>query len=113
MNNNTNTDLTFLECIDHIEDIMSVDIDDDQQETLTKQVESSLPGSNVNDLMWFPDSWFNDAEMAEVDLSSREIVEYLMVFTGKRLVGAEQISLPKLPSSMDGIVPRTIGHFGG
>ena len=92
-------DLTYHEVVDHINWIRDPDVEDDSQVYYLNLVDSSLPGADVSDLIFWPNHWFKDEEMLDVDLSDQEIAGYLMAWTGKRLVGAELIELPIIPTS--------------
>lgn len=97
-------DLKFEELVEMIEVISDPDTDEETGGYFEGVIELTLPGARVADLILFPDDWFQDKTMVDVDLSSEEIAAYLLAATGKRLAGSEEITLPKIPASrrMDG-----------
>ncbi|HBA8000357.1 TPA: hypothetical protein J1021_004701, partial [Escherichia coli] len=48
---------------------------------------------NPSDLIFWPDEWFQDPDMLDVELSVEEIACYLMVRSGRQLVDAPEIDL--------------------
>lgn len=91
--------LTFEELVEMIDVISDPDTDEETGGYYEQTIELTLPGSNVADLILWPDDWFQDDAMAQVDLSPAEIASYLLAWTGKQLKGSENITLPKIPQS--------------
>lgn len=55
---------------------------------------------NPSDLIFWPDEWFQDPDMLDVELSVEEIACYLMVRSGRQLVDAPEIDLKyQIPKS--------------
>lgn len=55
---------------------------------------------NPSDLIFWPDEWFQDPDMLDVELSVEEIACYLMVRSGRQLVDAPEIDLKyQIPQS--------------
>ena len=101
-------DLSHLECVEHVEWILDPHTEDDALVYYLNLVDSTFPGGNVSDLIFHPDSWFKDDKMLDVNLTPEVIIGYLMAYTKKRLIGAEGVSIPDLPSSMDDVPPAVI-----
>ena len=67
-------------------------------------LEAQFPGSNMNDLLSWPDEWFGDASLfrdangafkPESELSSDQILAYAMAKSGRKLPGApKDVALP-------------------
>ncbi len=56
--------------------------------------------SNPSDLIFWPDDWFQDPDMLDVELSTEEIAGYLMVRSGRLLADAPKIDLKyQIPKS--------------
>jgi len=92
-------DLTYEELVEMIDDISDPDTDEETGSYYEGIIERTLPGANVADLILWPDDWFEDEAMAEVDLSPGDIANYILAWTGKRLPGSEKITLPEIPAS--------------
>jgi hypothetical protein len=63
-------------------------------------LEAQFPGSNLNDLIYWPDEWFGDASLfrdangafkPESSLSSDQILGYAMMKSGRKLPGAPRM----------------------
>ena len=89
------TDLTYQEAVDYLERILDPATEDDFRIYFLNLLDSTFPGAEVSDLIYWPDYWFNDEDMLHVELSNETIVQYLMAWTGKRLIGAGKVELPK------------------
>ena len=72
-------------------------------------LEAQFPGSNMNNLIYWPDEWFDDSSLfrdangafkPESDLSNDQILAYAMAKSGRELPGAPK-DVP-LPFSMPG-----------
>ena len=101
-------DLTYEEALQHILWIQDPEVEDDMQIYFIGLVDSTFPGADVDDLIFWPNVWFRDEEWEEAVMSNKEIVQYLMAWTGKTLVGAEGIELPDIPDSKRNDVPPAI-----
>lgn len=49
--------------------------------------------SNPSDLIFWPNDWFQDPDMLDVELSTEEIAGYLMARSGRQLIDAPEIDL--------------------
>lgn len=104
----SSVDLSFQEVVDHIGWILDPDTEEDLRIDYLNLVDSTFPGGDVSDIIFHPDSWFNDEKMRHADLTEEELTLYLMAWTGKRLVGAEVMDLPSIPESKSGDPPAVI-----
>lgn len=101
-------DLTYAELVDMIEAISDPTTDDELSEVYVQTIEHTMPGAYVTDLIFWPNDWFLDEDMLDVDLASAEIAAYLMAWTDIRLPGSENIQLPEIPESKASGPPRVI-----
>lgn len=73
-------------------------------------LEAQFPGSNINDLIYWPDEWFGDASLfrdangafnPEAELSADQILAYAMAKSGRKLPGVpKDVALPfPMPSA--------------
>ena len=92
-------DLTYLQLIDMIEVIADPESEEEIIAYYASIIDYTLPGSEVSDLILWPEEWFQDKKMREIDLSSQEIANYLLAWTQKQLPGSEKITLPIIPDS--------------
>ncbi len=101
-------DLTYQDVVNHISWIRDPLTEEDAQIYYIGLIDSTFPGSNVDDLIFWPNHWFKDDGMLQVELSDEEVVRYLMAWTGKRLVGAESLELPPIPATKADTPPPVI-----
>ncbi|MDQ8192497.1 hypothetical protein [Roseibacillus persicicus] len=92
-------DLRYEELVAMIEAIGDPDIDEDLGFYYIELIELNLPGAEVSDLIFWPQEWFQDKAMREVDMEADEIANYILSWTGKHLPGAEAVELPEIPKS--------------
>ncbi|EKM5063873.1 hypothetical protein PUZ93_000862 [Cronobacter turicensis] len=85
-------DFTWAELIQTITFICECEGKESEQDFAISLLESNFDG-NPSDLIFWPDSWFQDPEMSEVDLSAEEIAGYLMARSGRHLADAPEIVL--------------------
>ena len=93
-------DLTYTELVEMIEIISEPETEEELGDFYARLIECTLPGANVMELIFWPNEWFQDGHDTEFDLSSSEMANYVMAWTGKRLLGAEAIELPEIPDSL-------------
>ena len=87
------------ELVAMIEFISDPDADEEVSEYYGELIECSLPGADVAELLLWPSEWFHDKKMADIDLTSEEIANYLLAWTGVRLIGSQEVTLPEIPES--------------
>ncbi|MDF1738804.1 MAG: hypothetical protein P1U86_06575 [Verrucomicrobiales bacterium] len=92
-------DLKYDELVEMIDVISDPETDEETGSYYEQTIELTMPGARVADLILWPDDWFQDDTMADVDLSPAEIASYVLAWTGKNLRGTEKITLPKIPKS--------------
>lgn len=92
-------DLKYEEFVEMIDVISDPDTDEETGSFYEGCIERTLPGANVADLILWPNDWFQDEAMAEVDLSPEDIANYILAWTEKSLRGSENVTLPKIPKS--------------
>lgn len=100
--------LRYDELVEMIRVISDPDSDEELQAYYIRVIDITLPGANVSDLIFWPNSWFNDEAMLSIELSEIEIANYILAWTKRRLPGSEDIELPDIPSSKLGGPPNII-----
>lgn len=85
-------DFTWQELVQIIDFICKAEGKESEQNFALSLIELNFDG-NPSDLIYWPDSWFQDPEMLHVDLSSEEIAGYLMARSGRLLADAPSIEL--------------------
>lgn len=85
-------DFTWVELIQIINFICACEGKESEQNFALSLLEYNFDG-NPSDLIFWPDSWFQNAEMLHSDLSAEEIAGYLMARSGRHLADAPDIEL--------------------
>lgn len=85
-------DFTWQELVQIIDFLSKAEGKESEQNFALTLLEKNF-NSNPSDLIYWPDSWFQDPEMLHVDLSSEEIAGYLMARSGRLLADAPEIGL--------------------
>ncbi len=101
-------DLSYDELVAMIEVICDPDTDEEVSGYYIGLIDCTLPGAEVSELIFWPNSWFRDEAMSSVDLSPPQIANYLLAWTEAILPGAEKIELPPIPTSKRDGPPRVI-----
>lgn len=57
-------------------------------------LETNFPEANASDLIFWPNEWFGEPDMLHVDMSSAQIIGYLMAKSARQLPDAPPIDLP-------------------
>ena len=91
--------LKYEELVAMIEVVSDPETDEEIAGYYGELIECSLPGAGLADLLLWPEEWFGDEKMSEVDLSSEEIANYLLAWTGVQVIGSEVVILPEIPES--------------
>jgi hypothetical protein len=92
-------DLRYEELVGMIRVICDPESDEDLQSFYIEIIDASLPGADVSDLIFWPNIWFKDESKLHIELSVKEIANYVLAWTEKRLPGSENIELPEIPKS--------------
>lgn len=85
-------DFTWEELIQTIQFICDCEGKESEQNFALSLLERNFEG-NPSDLIFWPDSWFQNPEMLDVELSSEEIAGYLMARSGRYVTDAPEIEL--------------------
>lgn len=85
-------DYTWNELIQTIKFICDCEGKESEQNFALSLLERNFDG-NPSDLIFWPDSWFQNPEMLNVDLSAEEIAGYLMARSDRHLTDAPEIEL--------------------
>ncbi|MBW8354077.1 MULTISPECIES: hypothetical protein [Pseudomonas] len=57
-------------------------------------LETNFPEANASDLIFWPNAWFDDEDLLHIELSSAQIIGYLMAKSSRPLQDAPPITLP-------------------
>ena len=97
-------DLRYSEARDVLEAIGDADLSESATTYYLAWLEAQLPGSNISDLIYWPDEWFGDASLfrdehgafkSENNLTNALILAYAMAKSGRLLQGAPiDVKLP-------------------
>lgn len=89
-------DITFDEMKDVLDSVIEVKLEEDEISYYLDLLEVNLPGSNISDLIYWPNSWFGEDEGIEIELSTEQILMYAVKRSGRQLAGTpSDIALPK------------------
>lgn len=93
--------LTYEELVAIIDAVLETEMSDDDVSFYLQTIELTLPGADVEELLFWPDQWFRDESMSDVDLNEFQIANYLLAWTRRMLPGSERITLPEIPASKE------------
>lgn len=85
-------DFTWNELVQTIKFICNCEGKESERNFALSLLENNFYG-NPSDLIFWPDSWFQDPEMLHVDLTAEEIAGYLMARSGRFLTDAPELEL--------------------
>jgi hypothetical protein len=88
-------DLTFDEAVGAVRAILGADDADVVLDFVLETLELSIANSDISDLLYWRDAWFDDDSKRDVELTAEQIVGYAMQRSQRRLVGApDHLVLP-------------------
>ncbi|WP_434341095.1 hypothetical protein [Motilimonas cestriensis] len=88
-------DLTYSELITVLQAVLSAEFRESEHSYYLNLLEENLPGSNIIDLIYWPDQWFNDSNQLHLELTPDQIAAYAMLKSGRKIEGApNDIELP-------------------
>lgn len=88
-------DLRYSELRDVLEAVVAVALPQPEDGYFLNWLEAQLPGSDISDLIYWPNEWFGDESLLHVELTPDQILAYAMARSGRRLPGApENVTLP-------------------
>lgn len=88
-------DLTYPELRAVLEGLLPARLSEAEQSYYLGWLEANLPGSNVSDLIYWPNEWFKDQSMLHVELTPDQLLGYAMRASGQVIPGApEDVELP-------------------
>ncbi|MGV3345179.1 hypothetical protein ACGVWS_05315 [Enterobacteriaceae bacterium LUAb1] len=85
-------DFTWEELVQTIDCICDPKSRESEQHFALSLLEKNFHG-NPSDLIFWPEHWFKNPDMRQVELTSEEIAGYLMARSGRQLVDAPEINL--------------------
>lgn len=93
-------DLTFDEAARAAAAIMRAEVSEVEVAHLLGLLETNLPGSEISDLIYWPNVWFRDDAMLHAELTPELVIGYAMARSGRRLAGTPddlRLSAPRAP----------------
>ncbi|WHQ73729.1 hypothetical protein [Pantoea sp. Lij88] len=85
-------DFTWSELVQTINYVCNGNASESEQHHALLLLENNFNG-NVSDLIYWPDVWFQIADMPDVEFTSEELAAYLMTRSGRVLADAPDIEL--------------------
>ncbi|HVL15883.1 MAG TPA: hypothetical protein VM529_25145 [Gemmata sp.] len=88
-------DLTYGELRDVVETVMTAAASEAELNYFIEWLEANLPDSNITNLIYWPNHWFNDESLLHAELNPDQILAYAMMRSGRLIPGApENVPLP-------------------
>jgi hypothetical protein len=88
-------DLTYSELRDVLESVRSVALSQPEDSYFLGWLEANLPESGICDLIYWPNEWFGDDSLLQVELTPDQILAYAMKQSGRIVPGSpENVPLP-------------------
>jgi hypothetical protein len=88
-------DLTYSELRDVLDSVRSVTLSQPEDSYFLGWLEANLPDSDISDLIYWPNHWFENESMLHVELTPDQILAYAMKRSGRTVRGApENVPLP-------------------
>lgn len=88
-------DLTYAELHEVLRSAVGNELSEAVASYYLNWLEANLPGANVSDLLYWPNQWFDDDAMLQVELTPDQILAYAMARSGRRVPGApENVPMP-------------------
>ncbi|MBN9120409.1 MAG: hypothetical protein J0I06_14835 [Planctomycetes bacterium] len=81
-------DLTYDEFRDVLRSAVGNELSEAVASYYLNWLEANLPGANVSDLLYWPNEWFRDEAMLQVELTPDQVLAYAMARSGRRVPGA-------------------------
>jgi hypothetical protein len=87
-------DLTYPELRAVLDEVLSGRLTETEGTYYVFWLEANLPRANVSDLIYWPNEWFKDQSMLQVELSPDQLLGYAMKASGRVLPDAPGVELP-------------------
>ena len=90
-------DVIYSEVLAVLNDVAAAELSESENNYYLAWLEAQFPGSNLSDLIYWPDEWFGDAALfrhpngafkPEAELSNEQVLGYAMAKSGRTLPGA-------------------------
>lgn len=81
-------DLTYAELRDVLEMQLSATLSEAELSYYLRWLDANLPGANVSDLIYWPNEWFEDESLLQVELTPDQVLAYAMAKCGRSVPGA-------------------------
>jgi hypothetical protein len=89
------SDLTYAELREVLAAVLAVEIREPELGYFIDWLEANLPGSNITNLIYWPNHWFQNESLLHAELSPDQILAYAMRQSGRTVPGApENIPMP-------------------
>ena len=85
-------DFTWPELVELIEFLCSAEGQESEESLALSILERNFP-ANPSDLIYWPDDWFCNPELCDINLTAEEMAAYLMTRSGRYLADAPVIAL--------------------
>lgn len=88
------TDLSFDEAVCVVEAVSKAALSEAETDYFLRWLDAQFVGGQADDLIFWPDVWFDDERVLQHELTSAQIVTALSQRAGRTLPGAPAIELP-------------------
>lgn len=80
-------DLSFEEACGAMAAVAQAKLSDAETGAVLDALELNFPGANVSDLVFWPNAWFGDESLLDVELTPEQLVGYASARSGRSLAG--------------------------
>lgn len=88
------SDLTYAELRAVLESAAGNELSEAVASYYLNWLDVNLPGANVSDLLYWPNEWFGDESMLQVELTPDQMLAYAMAKSGRQFADAPDVPLP-------------------
>jgi hypothetical protein len=102
-------DLAYTELIEILTAILEITFTENETSYYLRLLEVNFPGSDPTNLIYWPNTWFNNKTKLSIELNAYEILHWIIAKTGKRPKNTpSNAEIPVLPESMRDLPPPVI-----
>jgi hypothetical protein len=88
-------DLTYGELREVVAAVMKAELPEELLNYFIEWLEANLPNANITNLIYWPNHWFGDESLLQVELTPDQILVYAMAKSGRRVPGApDNVPMP-------------------
>lgn len=88
------SDLTYEEIFSVFDAVLSGDLTEPELSYYLSWLDVNFPNSNISDLIYWPDQWFNDEKLLQLELSTEQIIAYAMIASTREFDEVPKVELP-------------------